>query len=170
VNKIIELHALREKNLIKVEIRPDAEELKALAKRLEVLEVKEFTANVTLKTNGPELYRLTGNIKAKLNQACGVTLVPVPETIDEHFDETLTTSAALLAPEEETDGDINQPVDLIEGDNIDVYEIVTQWLTLCLEPYPRSNAPHFEHTEIKENPEGVKLYKPFEGLATLKDK
>ena len=167
---IVDLHTLKENNFTKVDIRPTPVECEALAKRLEILAVKEFTAHVTVKVNGPDLYRLKGDIKAKVVQACGVTLTPVPETIGEHFDEVLTTSAALLAPEEETDGDDNRPVDLIEGDSIDLFEIVTQWLSLSLNPYPRSDAPLFEHTEINENAEGVKLHRPFEALAALKDK
>ena len=56
--------------------------------------------------------------------------------------------------------------EIIEGDSIDIGEMVSQCLTLELEPYPRKEGIEFELSESDLNPEGV--IGPFAELAGLK--
>jgi hypothetical protein len=52
----------------------------------------------------------------------------------------------MLGSDEEA-GLSDKPVELIQGDSIDIGEVVAQWLALALNPYPRSDAPTFEYIE-----------------------
>lgn len=170
LSNIVELSQLREKGSVEVTFNPTAEECKALAQRFQILDVKQFSAKVLVKATAPDLFRLTGWVKARVVQECIVNGSPVSEEINEQYDEVVTTSAALLGGEDEVDGDNDRPVELIEGDSIDVAEIAIQWLALSLDPYPRSDAPLYEYSDEAENPNEISKKSPFAVLETLKRK
>ena len=163
----IELSEIRNNDDVTLNITATPQECAVLAKRLGIPEVTSLTATVTLKQGlRHDLFDVDGHVLAHVVQECSVTLDPLQETIDDNFSEMLTTSAKALAPIDEDNVD-DQPVELIEGDRIDVTEIVSQWVGLSLNPYPRSDAPIFEHVEVEE---GKPAHKPFEILENLKGK
>lgn len=147
-------------------IKPTADEYIELAKRLKIPEVTSLQADVEIKQGlRADLYEVSGQLKAKVIQECGVTLAPVHEAIDEYFNELMTTSEVALKAPEEVDDDA--PVELLENDRIDLNEVVSQWLGLALDPYPRSaDAPPFEHIEAEGDP----THTPFDVLSRLKGK
>lgn len=171
LSRVVQLADLNTRKKLTIDIQATADECKALAKRLDILDVKKLDAHVEIKlahTSGN--IKIEGSLNAKVVQACTVSFVPVNETILEEFTETLTTVAENLVQEDEITGDDDIPVDLIEGDSFDVGEIVSQWLTLLLNPYPRSDAPVFEHSETEKTPEGEPTHTPFSVLEQLKNK
>ena len=54
--------------------------------------------------SGSGRYRLTGTLKARVEQACGVTLEPVASTIEEHLDLRFWPAADIPAP---TSGEVD---------------------------------------------------------------
>lgn len=166
----VHLADVNEQRTVHVTIVATPDECTTLAKDLDILEVKNFSAKVTIALKAAVLYRITGHIMADVVQACSVDLSPVDEAIDETFDEILTTDESTLTPEEEFDATADTPVDVIKGDRIYLHEILKQWLALSLNPYPRSDAPVFEYLEEADSAEGKETYTPFKFLENLKDK
>lgn len=166
LKRIIELNDIRQHNQLVFDMRATTDECQTLAKRFGLLEVKELNAYVTLSRGaGADLFKVEGELSAAVVQECCVTLAPVDEHISESYSEVLTTVAAALPREEDTDGDADQPVDLIEGETLDVGEIVAQWLGLALNPYPRSDAPVFQYLETDSPAEDKQT--PFKVLEAL---
>lgn len=171
LSRIVQLADLSQHKKLVLDIQADANECKALTQRMGIIELKSMNAHLEIKLSATSgNIRIDGAINAKLVQACGVTSQPVKETIDETFVETLTTVAENLTSEDEITGDDDIPVDLIEGDTFDAGEVVTQWLTLLLNPYPRSDAPEYEHNETGRTEEGEPTHTPFGVLSQLKNK
>lgn len=165
--RLVDMQDLRKGDAVTVDMRANKEECAALAKRLGILEVREANGHVSLTRGArPDLIRVAGEVSAVVVQECCVTLAPVEERIAESYTELLTTSPDSLVPEAETDEDPEKPVELIEGDNIDLSEIVAQWLALALNPYPRSDAPPFAHIEAAID--GENMQTPFQVLQGLK--
>lgn len=170
LNRNIDIGDIKEHSEIKLEIIATEAECIALAKRFDILAVEKLTAIVKATMKAGDIYRIKGDIQASVVQACGVTLAPCPEIVKETFEETLTTNPNKVAHEDETDADIEKPVDVIEGNLINVGEVVAQWLALSLNPFPRSDAPVFEYVEDSATAEGKQTHNPFQALAALKDK
>jgi uncharacterized metal-binding protein YceD (DUF177 family) len=166
---IVDLQEIRDKRKIVLDLRLTKEEAIQLAKRSDILEVKDLNAHITLSVGKrPDLFRIECELHANVVQACGVTLTPVKEEIRESFDEMVTTDPTALDAPEDTDTDPEQPVELIENERIDLDEVIAQWLVISLNPYPRSDAPEFIHIEQKENEKGELTHTPFSILGKLK--
>lgn len=169
LNRVLDIHDVRTHKHMTFDIQPNSEERAGLAQRCDILEVQDMNAFVSVTAGDrPDLFIVEGTINAHVVQACCVTLAPVVETIEESFRDVLTTLESALKPEDETDGDPNQPVELIQNDQIDLGDIIAQWLALSLNPYPRSDAPVFNHMEQKEESAGK--YNPFAVLADIKER
>jgi hypothetical protein len=119
----------------RIEIKANADERAALAKRFDLVELPEFSAKLVLKKRGDDIVELTGNWHARLAQSCVVTLEPVwAEPGDE----------VRLFFGEAPAGAVADPLDdegwpePIENGVIDVGEAVAQLLGVALEPYPRA--------------------------------
>ena len=168
LSRPVELRSVLENEEISLDIRATAEECRALAKRFDILEVEDLNAFLTIRPGAnPALITVEGEIMAHVVQACCVTLAPVKEVVQDSFSDLLTTDPELLGSDEEEDEDSDKPVELIRSDNIDIGEIVAQWLSLALNPYPRSDAPLYEHVE--QNTESG-THTPLDVLGNLKGK
>lgn len=138
---------------ITLEAGPD--ERAALAKRLSLLALDRLHAELRLRRIKDGL-RISGRVQATGSQACVVTLEPVAFTLDEPVELALYRADA-LAREEERLGEAQWQqaldLDLLEGDEVDVGEIVAQTLSLALPAYPR--APHADEVMRRYAPEGT---------------
>jgi uncharacterized metal-binding protein YceD (DUF177 family) len=163
--RIVSLATLKEQRYFTTEMTSTAEENKALAKRYEVLDVNFVKAGVKIKSLGEGHYRVQLHYQAEIVQACGLTLEPVVELIDDTHEELLTTKAEELLPFDEADPHANIPTELIQNDEIDYGEIVAQLVALSLDPFPRAvpqGEQLFSHVEHSHN--------PFAALTQLKPK
>jgi uncharacterized metal-binding protein YceD (DUF177 family) len=157
-------------------LEANAEELAALAKRLDVLAVRSLTAKVTATPmGGSPLIRVDGRFEAALTQACSVTLEPMETTVAEDF-------ALTYGPDSDSDVtpggkeiqlhmDDDDPPEPIVGGQIDLGEAVVEYLSLAIDPFPRSPGALFEAGEghdftVNEPEKG----NPFAVLANLKKK
>ncbi|MTI09629.1 YceD family protein [Curvivirga aplysinae] len=152
------------------------EERAALATRLDLLEFDEFRAEMKVKPLGrSSIIRVEGKIIAKLAQPCVVSLRPVPAIIEEEFELD-------FAPE--TDSDVverefvlseENDYEPLEGGIIDVAEVATQHLSLCLDLYPRADSADIYEVQKDAEASGRKFevngdkLNPFAALSKLKD-
>ena len=170
---IVDINEVRDQEEIRIDLRATKSECAALAKEIKILEINDLNAFLTIRLGArPDLYDIEGEILAHVVQECSVTLAPVKETVQENFSEMLTTSAETLGDPED-DGDMDQPIELIEHGKIDVGAIVAQWLVLALDPFPRSDAPPYAHIEVANQNAGQNAgdtHRPFEILGKIKDK
>lgn len=141
-------------------LEPDEAARKRIARSLDLAALDAFTAEVELRPTDAG-WRLKGRVRAQAVQTCGLTLEPLPVTIDTRFSVSLAEAA-----EEETDEIVidmdDEAPDLIEEGRIDLGQYAVEQLALALDPFPRKPGAEFvqppEPTEIS----------PFAVLRSLK--
>lgn len=132
------------KNGMPVVIDADEKQRKALAKIHELLDVESFHADLLVsgwKRNG---VKVEGRIRARIVQACVVTLEPVPQSIDEEISAVYLPEMSKLGRESFGMGgeiliDVDGPdsPETFSGDRIDVGALAEEHFGLALDPYPR---------------------------------
>lgn len=130
----------------------------ALAERFELLALHEFTAELRLKPGPEGVILVTGQMKAGLEQACGITLVPVRQSIAEPV-------AWRLLPEGMAPSDGEDDPDDIESEQgaADLAEALAQQLSLAIDPYPRAPG-----AEMPADLAGEGAHGPFATLLKLR--
>ena len=140
----------------------------ALATRFDLVAIDRLTAEVRLRRDraGTQVAFLA-HFSASVVQQCVVTLEPTPAEIDEELEIRFDLSAEILAAELDIDAD-EESVEPLEGDVIDIGEVIAQHLSLALDPFPRHpDAPpplEEEPAVVEEAPEPVRP-SPFAALA-----
>jgi uncharacterized metal-binding protein YceD (DUF177 family) len=147
-----------------IEAKP--QERAALAKRFDLVSLDSLSAVVSLDpVQAIDLIRVTGQIEADVVQTCVVTLEPFATHVSEPFALDFSRN-----PVEEPDGiDLDmdaEPPEPVEDGAIDIGELAAQYLSLALDPYPRSPGATLPPDA---DGEGSPL-SPFAVLATLKPK
>jgi uncharacterized metal-binding protein YceD (DUF177 family) len=149
---------------------------------MNLLSLDRLEARVVIQHRaGDVAYHVKGRLEADVTQACVVTLEPVKDHIEEPFEAWFSdpqgpVSFARLKHEREllkAHGEIplleekDDPEPLTAG-KIDLGELVTQYLSLAINPYP-----HAEGAVFHDPPEGAAARGEAEGLknpfAALKD-
>ena len=169
-SRLVNFSDISEKQPMQKAITAKPEECKALAKRLEILELSNLTADLTLKRRmAGHMVQVTGTFTADVVQECVVTLDPVPDHIESSFEAFLTDirPPVPLAGEVEVVPEKDAP-EFVENGLIDAGELVTQHVALELDPYPRVEGASHELTDEELPPDEEKTHRPFEALAKLK--
>jgi uncharacterized metal-binding protein YceD (DUF177 family) len=135
---------------IKLEIAPSDESRKDLARRLRVREINRLFAKLAVSREpGSILVNVAGDLEAQVTQDCVVTLEPIRQDIRETIDawyadpaEVVSFSKArreklakLSGTELEVLDEKDDPDEIVDG-QIDIGELVTQFLSLAIDPYP----------------------------------
>lgn len=146
-------------------LEPTAEERARIAKSLNLVSLDSFKTELTL-TPTVSGWRMDGRVIAEAVQACGLTLEPLPETINQTFLVNLTEQAE--EPEVDENGEIDLELndffpDVVEDGKIDLGQYAVEQLSLALDPFPRKEGAVFV-----QPPEPVEL-SPFAVLKNLKD-
>lgn len=139
-------------NLLRQKIAANEAECKAVAKLLNIPAIHSLSAEMTL-TRAPgnkAVVHVEGTLKAGVTQSCIVTGAPVKSHLEEDFeawyaDPASFTSLAKVRREKGAKGsDAEVPVmeeredpEPIVNGKIDLGDLVTQYLSLSLDPYPR---------------------------------
>jgi uncharacterized metal-binding protein YceD (DUF177 family) len=142
------------------------EYLKPIAERLQILELKNLTAEcrLTLQNAGHILY-ISGYFKADIVQECVVTLQPVYSTLEDSFeawyadhDKAIPFNRAKHQQKAMAEGDEVQileekddPEPLVDG-QVDLGELVIQFLSLAVNHYPRA-----EGVDAEEEPALIEI-------------
>lgn len=150
---------------------PDAPAREALARKLGLLALRSLAFRGQIAPAGRDAMELTGTLSADVDQACIVTLVPVPAKVEAPVRRRYV--AGLDIPE----GD---EVEMPEDDEVepmpevvDLEAIAAEALALALPEYPRAKGA--ELGEMVHAGDGVAALtdadlKPFAGLASLAEK
>lgn len=156
---------LREESVVATE-----QECAALAKRLDLRELENLKADLTVRrVSGGSVLRVAGRIQADVVQSCVISLRDVPAVVDATFETFFTQDAPAedMAKELSFTAEDEDSPEMIVNGMIDLGEVVTQYLSLNLDPYPRapgvSLAAQLAEAGIADK------QNPFAVLATLQD-
>lgn len=157
-------------------IEANQEERAALAARFDLIAIERLTAEVKLRRDraGTQV-AFAARFSASVVQECVVTLEPVPAELEEEVEIRFDLSAEILAAELDIEAD-DESVEPMEGDLLDIGEVVAQHLSLALDPFPRHPsapaAPQEEDRVVLETepvePEPARP-SPFAALARRKE-
>jgi uncharacterized metal-binding protein YceD (DUF177 family) len=149
-------------------IQASPDECAALAQRFGLSALIDLNASLQLyRLADSDFIRVDGRFEADVVQICVVTLESFPTHIEDSFSSDFSTGDANLTdflPEIVVDID-EEPVEPIVDGVIDMGELVAQYLSLALDPYPR--APGVSLDAVWESPDG-KALSPFAVLKKLK--
>lgn len=163
-----------------LEISANEAERNALCKRLDLQDIKNISAKVTLKRNQiNKVIEIEGIIIANLMQSCVVTADAVEEYIEESFqawyaDPTVAVSLSKVKRDRLPDiekaeqpiiEEYDDPEPVVNG-KIDLGELVTQHLSLGLNPYPKAPDAKWPEKASNEEDDSTLYSNPF---AALKD-
>lgn len=172
----IDTDTLDEKGLSR-HISADEAACEALARRLGVQEVKALEADLKIMPAAGGTFEVTGGFKADIVQTCVVTLEPIESRIEEPLegwftDREKTLSFAKARQDRDTKkghvevemlDEREDPEEMVNG-HIDLGELVTQHLSLAINPYPHKEGVSYEFGDDQP----VKPARnPFEALKDL---
>ncbi|MBL8556248.1 MAG: DUF177 domain-containing protein [Phenylobacterium sp.] len=151
--RLVKLHELA-RGPVRLTLAPDDAERAELARRLGLLSLPSFTAEVTLKPwlDGVEV---TGRFRAVVEQTCGVSLDPFEQPLEGEIDLRAVPAGSphAVAPEAsdtELDPDAPDAPDILDGDAIDVAAVATEYLALEIDPFPRKPGATFDYRPPEE--------------------
>lgn len=167
-------HAVREIPERGVTRRREAspEELAQVAEALELTGCTVLTASYTIAPTLDGRYRLYGDLRAQVTQACVVTLEPVEGTIEENFDVTFWPPERMPATESRAIAldDEPEPEPILAG-QIDVGRVVFECLAAAVDPFPRKPGATLDlHASSPPGSDAGKPENPFAVLANIKPK
>lgn len=151
-------------NGLTLDLSPDAEVCAALARHAGVLAVEALKAHLVFAPEGGEGAHVTGRLTATVRQTCGVTLEPFDAPLDEAIDVHFVPAGSYVPPEEAEESEVDPPDEIVAG-RIDAGALVSEFLALGVDPYPRKPGAVFEAPS--EDPAAAS---PFSALARLKPK
>ena len=177
LERIVDLDRMGNKGTA-VEIVASDSERAALAKRFGFLGLPAFSARVTVDRRPGGQVVVEGRLKGRLVQACILSLEPVMQELDDAFRLVFAENLADERDPESGEAVLNAQADApepLEGNLLDVGEIIAEQLSLTADPYPRRPGmklddvlPKARGGARKAQPEQRRH--PFAGLAALKDK
>jgi hypothetical protein len=151
-----------------VVLEAGAEVRAALAKPAGVDAIEQLTATFDLRPRGRDRLHVSGRVSATVRQTCVVTLEPLTNTIDEPVDVDFTPERggkASDANEIDIDAHTADEPEPLVGNSIDLGVLVTEFLILGVDPYPRKPDVAFAPPAA-----GEASGSPFAALAALKKK
>ena len=157
-----------------VKMQADASQLKEIAERLGVAELKSIKAELRLSLkNSGHILHIEGEFNAEIVQECVMSLQPVESSVSDTFEAwfadhskaaSFTRAKHQMKAMEEGDEvqvleEKDDPEPLVNG-QVDLGEVVVQFLSLSIDPYPR--AAGMEESPIAEaiQGKGVKQVSP----------
>jgi uncharacterized metal-binding protein YceD (DUF177 family) len=143
---------------------PEAADLVRIAKALNLASLASLSVDMTLVPTVSG-FRMDGRVKAEAEQTCGLSLEPMPVSVDRPFTVYFVHEAE---PQNNEDGEIDIELDdnfpdVIEDGKIDLGQHAVEQLSLSLDPFPRKEGAVFV-----QPPEPVDI-SPFAALKALKD-
>lgn len=165
---------------LKLRISPQDSDRARLVQRLGLLSLDELEADVALaRESGQMKVHVTGQLRARLRQSCVVTLDPVEDEIEENFeawfaDPDLAVTLAKVKHDRLVKkgrvevpllDELDDPEPIFDG-KIDIGELVVQFLSLAINPFPQAKGVSSEEGEAPVRASVGETSNPF---AALKD-
>ena len=154
-------------------LRPGAETLKELGEDHGLLAVEAFEADLVIRKWQRDGVRVTGTLRARIVQACVVTLEPVPSTIETGIDAVFLPEGSRLirksgageAAELVIDPEGEDAPETFVPPDLDVGAVAEEFFELAIDPFPR--APDAPQSPVETSP-APERENPFAVLAKLK--
>ena len=140
-------------------LSPSEPESKAIAKRLDLISLDALEADVRVERKG-HVVEVEGKFKAKVTQRCVVTLEPLKAELEDSFEAWYADHEQVVSFKKAQHESMNKKemMDLpmleenedpepIEDGKIDLGELVVQYLSLSVEPYPHKEGVEYENQE-----------------------
>ncbi len=145
-------------------------ECAALARRFDLQSLSGLTADLTVtRLSDGNIIKIEGNFSAEVVQTCVVSLQGVPAEIRAHLD-TYFTEDGKEGFDEDLPADAGMedefPDTVMQNGQLDLGELVAQYLALELDPYPR--APGVSLAAQLAGTGGEQPNRPFQALKKLK--
>ncbi|MEO0400011.1 MAG: YceD family protein [Pseudomonadota bacterium] len=143
------------------------------ASRLDVVAVTALAGEGVIKVKGAKgAVReaiIEGVASAALTRRCVASLEPMDEDVETPF------KVRLVEAVDEEDSHSDDDVDLLDGDAVDVGDLLIQQVALAMQPYPRkADAPSFPKADApptdSASPQDTKTSGAFADLKTLLNK
>lgn len=150
------------------ELTADTAARDAVAKAAGLVSVPRLEASFDLAPLAGDGVRVTGSVRATVEQHCVVTLDLMLNEITETVDLILVQPEAMPAPRAALDIDLAEESgtpDVLHDRAVDLGGIATEFLLLGIDPYPRKPGASFETPTTPANPADH----PFAVLARLKN-
>ena len=170
-----------DKKPLRLSISVPKESIPALCKRLDLHSIEALSADIVLTRNPVnKIIHVKGDIRADIHQYCVVTMEPIAAHIEDIFESWCAehnnavsfakAKRERMSPQERSEQpmleEYDDPEEIIDG-KIDLGELVTQHLSLSLNPYLRKEGAVFENQDEPLGDEEDGIYdNPF---AALKD-
>jgi uncharacterized metal-binding protein YceD (DUF177 family) len=148
----------------------EAERL-ALAEALEVLSCEAAKVDYTIRAIGGGQCRMSGEVSARLTQACVVTLEPLSTELKEGFEvEFWPPDVVPGVPSAEVEVSGLRDIEPIEHGTMDAGRIVFETLAAAIDPYPRKEGAELEWRDEDGEWSEPGSGNPFAKLKALKKK
>jgi len=155
------------------ELHPGAAQRKAMARQLDLIELRKIRFVGKIMPSGNADWSLAGDLGATVVQPCVVTLAPVVSRID------ITVTRQFIANIEYPD-DTEEEIEILPGEDseplgshIDLAAVMREALSLALPLYPKADGAALEtgtFTEEGKTPMSDEAARPFAALSSLRDK
>ncbi len=169
---------------IKMTIAPGVDECKRLAKRMGLVEIKSFESDLVIsRDSGSHVIFISGQIHASLTQSCVITAKPVKSEVSDSFeswyaDQDQAVSFARAKQERlAREGQAGETPFLDESEDpepvtdgqIDLGELVSQYLSLAIDPYPHAEGAEYDAALEAQGKKGASAEVYENPFAALKD-
>ena len=150
-------------------LRANAAERRALALRFALLDLPALDGEVRIRTNLGGEVEISGRFVASVQQTCVVTLEPFASRLEESFVLRFVRGGSEAEPDRVWCDSDDMPPEAIEGDAIDLGELLAQQLGLAMDPFPRRPGARVDPALLGTEA-GAERESPFSLLAGLKTK
>jgi len=147
-----------------IEAEAPAEVRAQLVRLANLRDLPHLSAAFDLTRRGDGVH-VTGQVKARIGQACVVTLEPLESDLDEPINLLFAPPLHAAAKDDgayHKAGDEEPPEPLIDG-KVDLGAIATEFLLLGIDPYPRKAGAEFAAVKTADD-----SARPFAALEALK--
>ncbi len=160
-----------------VALRPGEKERAAIAQAAGITALPMLETDLVLKRWRRDGVEVTGELRARTEQPCVITLEPVFQEISQKLRTTfLPEHSALAVPVHRQDRELvldpegDDPPETFEGDSIDLWPFVLEMLVLALDPFPRAPGAQLEAAPDEAGEPENAGKSPFAVLQALKSK
>jgi uncharacterized metal-binding protein YceD (DUF177 family) len=144
----------------------DAHARAAVAKIAGVPGLPRLEAEFEVMRHGRDGVRVAGGVSATVQQTCVITLEPIECEVEEEV------NLVFVPPHESTSGAdrpeeyaaLEEPPEILREGTVDLGAVITEFLILGIDPYPRKPGSVFNAPKAEEDA----AHHPFAALAALK--
>ena len=126
-------------------LQANEEQKSALAKRFNLEGILSLTAELIFKRINKKRVRVDARFKAEVKQICVITLEHFVQSVQDAFSVVFSQeeNESLRLNEIDIDMSEEDDVEFLQGDKIDAGELVAEYLSLSLDPFPHAPDAEF---------------------------